>query len=226
MLHNLVHVVDGSLVVSDGGRELSEACRRSAHAPHWLLSEENSLPKWNVNKAAAALDSFQLAGANREVADYWLGLWKPGLPPSRDHFNPNDLREHLSALAIFEVIDDGPLICRLAGTDLRSALGRELTGQDLLATASEEKRARLIESARTVVDGAVSISQRMFRESDSNGVVATEIALPFFGVTEQGGRRFLMHTEWRPNRVTRNAGANRKASVGRTADRRFVSFCD
>ena len=158
---------------------------------------------WDRDRACAALDAMALAETNRDVADYWLSLWTADGPPTRERFEPRRIPKHLPALAIFEVMPDGRVLCHLAGTYTQAILGHDLSERDLLEfiPASErEKRHRL---ASEIADGAISYDLRQFTSLNGKEFTAGEICLPFAGRTEHGGRRYLFHSAWRPEPLDR-----------------------
>jgi hypothetical protein len=162
-------------------------------------SETRSMSAWSVDLAKQALNEFRPSGANREVADYWLSLWKAQSPPTREQFDPKSVAKHLSGIAIFELMPDGPIICRLAGTYIQKAVGQELTGKDLLEVTPPDLRTARAAGARMVVDGAIVFGQRRLKRFDSEEALAVdEILLPFASSRDRGGRKCLYHTEYAP----------------------------
>ncbi|HRK72102.1 MAG TPA: PAS domain-containing protein [Micropepsaceae bacterium] len=83
--------------------------------------------------AADLLLRAQLSFADqREVLDYWYALAANGLP-SRAAVNPGAIKRRLAQISIL-VLDPaakGSVRVRLAGTGLRDAYGRDVTGQPL-----------------------------------------------------------------------------------------------
>ena len=173
--------------------------------------------------ARNALDSFALSAANREVADYWLSLWRED-PPMRGQFEPRCLKAHIPAIGIFEVMPDDRVICRLAGSYLETALGYNLTGRDLLEVTPKEEREDRIRFTHAIVEGAISFAMRRFSKSDGSQIVVDEIALPFADVTSQSGRRYLFHSGWRPEAFGRLGLARRPANPGLGFNQRIVSI--
>ena len=168
----------------------------------WVAQEARTAT-WDRDKARAALDIATLAETNRDVADYWLSLWTTEGPPTREHFEPRQVLKHLPAVAIFEVMPDGPIFCRLAGTYLYAILGHDLTQHDILEFAPIDERERRRQVAQEIVEGAVSYGLRHFRKLNGTKFTAGEICLPFAGKTEHGGRRYLFHSAWRPEPFSR-----------------------
>ncbi len=91
--------------------------------------------------AADQLLKAQLSFADqREVFDYWSSLATNGLP-SRSAINPGAIKRRLAQISIL-VVDPaakGGLRVRLAGTGLRDAFGRDVTGQALSAIEPGER---------------------------------------------------------------------------------------
>ena len=179
---------------------------------------------WSFEKAKFALAELRVAGSNREVADYWLSLWSNDAPPTREQFKPGLAKKYLSSMAVFEVMPDGPVICRLAGTFVKAALGFDLTGEDLLAVTPEQQRETRIKQTRQIVDGAISYAHRSFR-FQGHETIAAEIALPFAGVTDGGGRQYLLHSEWSPTQVSQIGQGQYITEAGLALDQRILSIC-
>ena len=183
------------------------------------------MPAWDKARARAAIESLELDEANLSVANYWLSLWNEDGPPTRERFDPRSVVEHLPAIAMFEVMPDGPVICRLAGTFVQIALSHELTGHDLLEFTPEEEREQRIRQTRMIVDGSISFALRRFRGTFGAAVAVGEIALPFDGVTEAGGRRYLFHSAWRPGERTRFIAKGGVTAAGLATDQKILSIC-
>lgn len=179
---------------------------------------------WDKSLARAVIDSLRLDTLNWEVAEYWLSLWSAAGPPRREQFEPRRLKDHLPAIAIFEVMPDGPVICRLAGTFVEAALGHDLTGHDLLEFTPPAEREQRIENTRMIVAGAISHGLRQFRNLDGSETVAAEIALPFDGETELHGHRYLFHSAWRPKWYEQEALVSRPTHAGLGSDQRIMSI--
>ena len=87
--------------------------------------------------------------AHEEVFRYWRGLRLNGQLPSRRRFDPCQVRRRLPTISLIDVIDDsgaGPLAPhnfrqRLAGTELFSAYGTEITGKRLSDIYAETEAA-------------------------------------------------------------------------------------
>ena len=51
------------------------------------------MKKWKRSAAYAAINTLELKGANRLVADYWLSLWSNDVPPSTTTATDHDVVE-------------------------------------------------------------------------------------------------------------------------------------
>jgi hypothetical protein len=66
----------------------------------------------------------------RAMIDYWLSIHPPSGLPGRQHFDPIAVPKLLSNMGLIEVHGDPPRFrCRLYGTALVAAIGRDITGQ-------------------------------------------------------------------------------------------------
>ncbi len=64
------------------------------------------------------------------MIDYWLSIHPPSGLPGRRHFDPVAVPRLLSNTGLIEVHGDPPRFrCRLYGTGLVGAIGRDITGQ-------------------------------------------------------------------------------------------------
>jgi hypothetical protein len=132
-----------------------------------------------------------------EVARYWLSLWRGDQLPSRKDFRPQDIAPHLRALAIFTVIPDCSVFCRLQGSALVEALGQDITGQDWIALTKQEDRPTRLERWSTVARGAIGRGLRPGRRQSGEIQMSEEIMLPFGDIAHDGGRQVLFHVSWR-----------------------------
>ncbi len=152
---------------------------------------------WSYPKAVAAIEKLGLAERNVKFAHYWLSLWKGELPPTRSSFNPDSVHDLLPGIGLVEVKANHDPICRLSGTAIDVAMGRPLTGVNLLdfvsVTGKEIRRTRI----KAIVEGSVSVSRTPYRQADQTKLIET-VQLPFFGVTQEGSRLYMAHTNWRP----------------------------
>ena len=153
---------------------------------------------WDRARALAALEAFNLRGANAAVAAYWLSLWDGDRAPCRSMFNPNHLRDFLPAIALMQVHTGGDILCRLSGRIIDTAIGTPLQGQSMLALVQGEERALRSRRLNAIVDGHVGLSHTRFETVDHETGVAETIQLPFSGTMEDGARLYLTHTNWRP----------------------------
>lgn len=153
---------------------------------------------WDRARALAALEAFNLKGANAEVAAYWLSLWDGSRAPCRSAFNPNHVRDLLPAIALTQVQADGDVVCRLSGRIIDTALGFPLQGRSMLSLVEGDERVVRSRRLHAVVDGHIGLSHTRFETVDHETGVAETIQLPFAGAMEDGARLFLSHTNWRP----------------------------
>jgi hypothetical protein len=156
-----------------------------------------------VTRRAAAIDAFSnlpLSVANARLATYWLSLWRGDTLPLRSDFSPSQVREHLPGIGIFEVRPGESTRCRLAGTIIRDAVGRELTGCDWRSYTNEDQWAERLARNTTIASGAVGVGIRYNPRVDGLRITQ-ELQLPFADATEDGARLLLFHLDWRPGPV-------------------------
>ena len=173
--------------------------------------------------AAAAITALRYNGANMDVALHWLSTWRRDKPPSRGGFDIDALWQYKPAMMLCRVVKDKSLTCVHGGAFLRVALGFDISGKNLLALFPEDKRAGELERAWAITEGAISVRYRKFTSKDGQEGLAQGIALPFSGQDPQGGRHFLMHTNWRPVGSDWIMG-NVDVDIQNPTDRRMISF--
>jgi hypothetical protein len=148
-------------------------------------------------RAVDAFAKLPLSVANEKLARYWLSLWEGDTLPRRADFSPGRVREHLPGLAIFEVRAGESVRCRLAGTMLHRAVGRELTGCDWRDYTAKDQWAERLERNTVIAQGAVGVGIR--HSAMPEGLrITQELQLPFADKAEDGARLLLMHLDWRP----------------------------
>ncbi len=96
------------------------------------------------------------------------------------------------------MVRDESLTCVKGGALLRVALGFDVSNKDLLALVPASHRQPRLDWAWAITQGAVTVLMRKFKSCDGSEGLAQGIALPFSGEDAEGGRNFLMHTNWRP----------------------------
>ncbi len=159
---------------------------------------------WDYAKAVAAVEALALTGGNVVLAHYWLSLWRGGAPPPRGDFHPARISQLLPGISIMGVNDRA--VCRLAGSAIDLAFGRDMQGSDPLDFVSGE--ARRVRQARiqAIVDGGIALSEVRYWDNPF-GIATTQVLqLPFHGVAEDGSRQYISHANWRPGfaHATRN----------------------
>lgn len=191
-------------------QELDRAIAKfTAHAARGRLvrAEVNNIrpialepPPWRFEAAAKAIDALELEGPCSEIARYWLSLWRGDEGPLYRDFDPARLGRDVLATAIFGVHEQS-LTCRVAGHLFDVAMGLNLKKCDLIALTPPTQRKRRLSNVTSFVRGAVMSGVRRF-DATPAGVddVCQEVFLPFADVAEDGARRYLMHSNWRPSR--------------------------
>ncbi len=97
--------------------------------------------------------SVAAARAHEELFAYWASLKRAGKLPSRSDIHPAGFQRLLPTVSLIDVREDGDYRQRLAGTELYSVYGREITGRTLgdiyNSQAADYWRIQLDEVVRT-----------------------------------------------------------------------------
>ena len=143
--------------------------------------------------ALAAFERFSLSATNEKLARCWLSLWSGDTPPKRSQLSPSRMKDLLPGIGIFEVRPGESSRCRLSGTAIQRALGREIAGLEWRQyTPVDQWHSRLARNSQ-IAEGAIGIGVRR-----SVSGVTQELQLPFADETEDGARLILFHLDWRP----------------------------
>ena len=129
--------------------------------------------------AEHAIEALDLARSNGELATRWLALWQGNMLPPREAFRPANFKTFLPTIVLFNVVPGESVTVRLAGTRYAHILGREVTGMDWLAAATEAHRATRLDVYSRVARGAILFSHRLLHSTDGEDYVCEEILLPF-----------------------------------------------
>jgi hypothetical protein len=117
--------------------------------------------------------------------------------PSRADFNPAKVSALLPGIGLFSVKPGVHSVCRLAGTALAQATGRELTGLDWRQYTPKDQWQLRLERNSAIALGQVGIGIRNDMSSDGHGERFVELQLPFADEAEDGTRQILFHLDWR-----------------------------
>ncbi len=79
------------------------------------------------------LSALSFSTEAKALANLWASLprKKGYFCPEKSSFSPVSLRQHLTAIFMFERQDEDTLLVRVAGSGLREHLGQEITGKNL-----------------------------------------------------------------------------------------------
>lgn len=155
------------------------------------------MKRWKHADAGAAIARLSLMQTNAAIADYWLSLWDGDRPPTRASFNPMRIASHLPSVALIAVRPGEDAVVRLAGDYFRLATGCDLTGRSLLDFVSHDARAARIRNVTDIVMGTIQTGKRAIRRGDGSFEISEELCLPFADISEDGTRRYLIHSSWR-----------------------------
>jgi len=149
--------------------------------------------------AVSAFENLGLSPLNKKLARYWLSLWNAETLPMRSQLSPSAMKELLPGIGIFEVRPYESTRCRLSGTAIQHALGREIAGREWREyTPKDQWSSRLARNSQ-IAEGGVGVGLR-----HQQGAGATqELQLPFGDRTADGARLILFHLDWRPEDTLR-----------------------
>ncbi|GEM_PF-977535 len=153
----------------------------------------------NFSKAAA-LHCFEEEPVGKEaegVVRYWLSLWRGDALPRRADFSPRQIVDQLPNIAIFEIVPDQSIRCRLAGSHIVEGAGLDITGKDILALTPLAERPIRLSRFSTIARGAIGRGLRPGFRDSGEAQFAEEIMLPFGDVSASGARQVLVHIDWR-----------------------------
>jgi hypothetical protein len=145
------------------------------------------------HRAIEAFTQLPLSAANAKLAQYWLSLWNGDQLPLRSQLSPARMKDMLPGIGIFEVRAGVSSRCRLAGTAIQHALGREIAGMDWRSYTRPDQHAERLTRNSAIANGAVGVGTRRGESG-----VTQELQLPFADETEDGARLILFHLDWRP----------------------------
>jgi hypothetical protein len=151
----------------------------------------------NRDAAIKAFETLCISGRNHALAAYWLSLWRGDRMPARADFNPAKIGALLPGIGIFSVKPGVQSACRLAGTAIAQATGRELTGLDWRQYTPKDEWQLRLERNSAVALGQVGIGIRSRADRRGGTEQFVELQLPFADEAEDGTRQILFHLDWR-----------------------------
>jgi hypothetical protein len=151
----------------------------------------------NRDAAIAAFETLGIEGRNHALAVYWLSLWRGDRMPVRADFNPAKVGALLPGIGLFSVKPGVHSACRLAGTAIAQATGRELTGLDWRDYTPKNEWQLRLERNSAIALGQVGIGIRSSERADGQTERFVELQLPFADEAEDGTRQLLFHLDWR-----------------------------
>jgi hypothetical protein len=152
---------------------------------------------FDKDAAQRCFDEHRPSSEGNDVARYWLSLWRGDRLPRRADFEPKKIAPHLRALALFDVMPDTSVRCRLMGSALAEGLGHDLTGQDWLALTRPEDRPLRLQRWSAVARGAIGRGLRPGHRASGEFQISEEILLPFGDEAPDGSRQVAFHLSWR-----------------------------
>lgn len=132
--------------------------------------------------------------SSKDFAEIWAQLPKQDFVANRSDFDPMRLRKSLSGVSINEVFDDGRITFRLAGTEIVSSLGREVTGTDYLSLWREEVRGEVYQLFQTLLSYPCAIAAEL-KATKTSGAEIKNFSIGFPVRNAQGVvNQVLFHT--------------------------------
>ncbi len=103
----------------------------------------------------------------------------------------------LPAVAIFDVVPDGSVSCRLMGSTLTQVLGQDPKGLDWLSLTRAEDRPTRLQRWSDTARGAIGRGLRLgFRESGAKEY-SEELMLPFAASEDSEVHQVFYHISWK-----------------------------
>jgi len=129
-----------------------------------------------------------------EFARYWRSLPAENGVPMQSEFNPAEIRHLLPGVAIYELNSGDEVICRLMGTALVDAIGRDYTDQNLQGLWGQEDLEKLLKTFRKMLREPCGMIGKTQGYTES-GIVFGSISVGFPATNRDGVRnRLIFHT--------------------------------
>jgi hypothetical protein len=133
----------------------------------------------------------------KPVVEYWLSLWRGDALPARAEFSPKVVVKALPAIAIFDVVPDESVYCRLMGSGLTQGMGQDPTGKDWIALTRPEDRAPRLKRWSDAARGAIGRGLRMGYRVSGAKQFSEELLLPFAPSEGSDVHQVLYHISWK-----------------------------
>jgi len=133
----------------------------------------------------------------RPLVEYWLSLWRGYALPARTEFSPKAVVKALPAIAIFDVVPDKSVHCRLMGSGLTQGLGQDPKGQDWIALTRPDDRAPRLKRWSDVARGGIGRGLRPGYRASGAKHYSEELLLPFAPAEGSDARQVLYHISWK-----------------------------
>ncbi len=156
----------------------------------------------NKDLAIRAFEELGLTGRNHTLALYWLSLWNDDRLPTRAQLEPGRMRDLLPGIGIFQIRPGISAHCRLAGTAITRALGRDLTGRNWQEYTPQADWKLRLDRNSTIAMGSIGIGIRHGSDAQGRPERIVELQLPFADMAEDGTRQILFHLDWRAPEFT------------------------
>jgi len=131
------------------------------------------------------------------VVGYWLSLWRGDALPLRADFKPKAVVKALPAIAMFDVVPDRSVHCRLMGSGLTQGLGQDPKGKDWIALTRQEDRAPRLQRWSDVARGAIGRGLRTGYRASGAKQLSEELMLPFAPAETSDTHQVLYHISWK-----------------------------
>jgi hypothetical protein len=133
----------------------------------------------------------------KPLVEHWLSLWRGDALPLRADFKPKAVAKALPFIAIFDVVPDQSVHCRLMGSGLTQGVGHDPKGQDWIALTRPEDRAARLQRWSDVARGAIGRGLRTGYRESGEKQFAEELMLPFAPAEGSDAQQILYYISWK-----------------------------
>lgn len=114
-----------------------------------------------------------------EFSNYWNQLRTSDQAPFQKDFNPADVKHLLPGIAIYELLENGGMNCRLMGTGLAEDFGWDITSYDFLGVWDDADQENVRRHFKALLDRNIGLYVDLvgLTEKDSE-VYGSSVCLP------------------------------------------------
>jgi len=133
----------------------------------------------------------------KPLVEYWLSLWQGDALPARTDFKPKAVVKALPAIALFDVVPDNSVHCRLMGSSLTQGLGQDPKGKDWMELTRPEDRPERLQRWSEAARGAIGRGLRTGYRASGEKQFSEELLLPFAAPDDGTACQVLYHISWK-----------------------------